>query len=169
MAVLTSTGINFGTNTLDSKYGIYPQSTALVFWQTNAPTGWVKVTTHNDKALRVVSAAAANSGGTNTFSGTMASRPLTANVPVSIAGLSGGNTTLDANTIPAHAHPATAGADTAAAGGGNARVANVGNTGNFGNSGAHAHPITVNAANGPISTSVDFAVQYVDVVYCTFS
>jgi len=170
MAVLTASGITFSNSTqLNSKYGIYPQSTALVFWQTNAPTGWVKVTSQNDKALRVVSGAAANTGGTNTFSGTMASRPVAANVPVTITGISGGNTTLDANTIPAHAHPANAGGNVNAAGGGNARVANSGNTGNFGNSGAHAHPITVNAANGPISTNVDFAVQYIDVIYCTFS
>lgn len=169
MAVLTATGINFGTNTLDSKYGIYPQTTAKVFYQNAAPTGWVIVTTHTNKALRVINSAAANSGGTNSFSTTMTSRPLSANVPVTVNGVAGQATTLDANTIPAHAHPANTGADVAAAGGGNARVSNVGNTGNYGNSGSHTHPVTVNAANGPINTTIDFTVQYIDVIYCTFS
>ena len=170
MAVLTATGITFSNGTtLDSKYGIFPQTSAVVFWQSAAPTGWVTVTTHNNKALRVVSGAAAGSGGTNDFTTTMANRTLTANVPVTVSGAAGQNTTLDANSIPAHAHPANAGGNVQAAGGGNARVANVGNTGNFGNSGAHAHPIAINAANGPISTPIDFAVQYVSVIYCTFS
>lgn len=170
MAVLTTTGIQFSTgNTIDSKYQIFPKTSAVVFYQNAAPTGWATVTTHNNKALRVVSGTAAGSGGTNNFTTTMASRPLTANVPVTINGVTGGNTTLTTNNIPAHAHPANAGGNVQAAGGGPARVANSGNTGNYGNSGAHAHPITVNAANGPINTSVDFRVQYVNVIYCTFS
>ena len=60
-AILTSTGIQFSDNTvLNSKYGIVPQSTTSVFFQTSAPTGWTKVTTHNDKTLRVVTG---NNGG----------------------------------------------------------------------------------------------------------
>ncbi len=41
--------------------------TIMLFQQTNAPTGWTKLTTQNDKALRVVSGAA-SSGGTVLFS-----------------------------------------------------------------------------------------------------
>lgn len=170
MAVLTATGIQFSAgNTIDSKYQIFPQTSAVVFWQAAAPTGWTIVTTNNNRALRVVSGTAAGTGGTNDFTTTMAARTLTANVPVTITGASGGNTTLDANSIPAHAHPANAGGNVQAAGGGPARVANSGNTGNFGNSGAHAHPIAINAANGPISSPIDFRVQYIDVIYCTFN
>lgn len=170
MAVLTSTGIQFSAgNTIDSKYQIFPQTSAVVFWQASAPTGWVTVTTHNNKALRVVSGAAGNSGGTNDFTTTMASRPLSATVPVTVNGVAGQPTTLDANTIPAHAHPANAGANVSASGGGAARVANVGSTGAIGNGGGHTHPVTVNAASGPINTSIDFAVQYIDTIYCTFS
>lgn len=170
MAVLTLTGITFSNGTtLDSKYGIFPQTSAVVFWQSAAPTGWVTVTTHNNKALRVVSGVAAGSGGTNDFTTTMANRTLTANVPVTVSGAAGQPTTLDANSIPAHAHPAFTGGVQNTAGGGNAMVAPAGSTGNFGNSGAHAHPIAINAANGPISTPIDFAVQYVSVIYCTFS
>lgn len=170
MAVLTSTGIEFSAgNTINSKYQIFPKSSAVVFWQSAAPTGWTIVTSNNNKALRVVSGTAGGSGGTNNFTNTMTNRTLSANVPVSISGVTGQNTTLTTNQIPAHSHPANAGGNVQAAGGGPARVANSGNTGNTGNGGAHLHPITVNAANGPISTTIDFRVQYVDVIYCTFN
>jgi hypothetical protein len=171
-ATLTSTGVTFGDNTsIASKYGIFPQNTAAVFYQAAAPTGWTtEPTVHNNKALRVVSNAAANSGGTNSFTGTMAaSRPFSANVPVTINGLSGGNTTLTINQIPAHAHPAAVGGNSSSSSGGTARVANSGNTGGRGNNGAHAHPLSANAANGPISSSLNFAVQYINVIYCRFS
>lgn len=170
-AILTSSGLTFGDNTtVNSKYGIFPQSSAVVFYQAAAPTGWTtEPTVHNNKALRVVSGAAGGSGGTNDFTTTMASRPFSANVPVTINGLSGGTTTLSINQIPVHTHPANAGGDVAAAGGGNARVANVGNTGATGNNGGHAHPLTANSANGPVSSSLDFSVQYINVIYCVFS
>ena len=171
-AVLTSTGLQFSdSTTIDSKYGIFPQNSAAVFYQASAPTGWTtEPTVHNNKALRVVSGAAANSGGSNSFTACMASsRPFSANVPVSVSGTGGGNTTLSINQIPSHNHPAFTGGNVSAAGGGPARVQNSGNTGAQGNNGAHAHPLSVNAANGPISSSFDFAVQYINVIYCKFS
>jgi hypothetical protein len=45
--------------------------TAMFFQQSAAPTGWTKRTTHNYKALRIVSGTA-RSGGTNAFSTVMA-------------------------------------------------------------------------------------------------
>lgn len=170
MAVLTADGINFSDGTsIISKYGIFPQSSAVVFYQSAAPTGWTtESTVHNNKALRVVNTAAANSGGTNDFTTTFTNRSVTANVPVSITGLAGGNTTLDTNMIPPHTHPGNGGGSVNAAGGGNARVAPTGNTGLTGNNGAHAHPISFTSANGPINTTIDFAVQYINVIYCVF-
>ncbi len=44
----------------------FPSGTAMLFVQTAAPTGWTKQTTHNNKALRVVSGTA-GSGGTVAF------------------------------------------------------------------------------------------------------
>lgn len=41
-----------------------PSGTVMVFYQASAPTGWTKVTTHNDKVLRVVSGSGGGSGGT---------------------------------------------------------------------------------------------------------
>lgn len=175
MAVLTNTGIIFSDSTsLNSKYGIFPQTTPVVFYQASAPTGWAIVTTHNDKALRVVSGTGAGSAGTNVFTNTLISVPVTANVPVSISGLVANATTIDINTMVQHAHPANSGGNaqtgTPAPNRGTiTRVANGGGTGNNGNNGAHAHPVTFSSANGPLNTSVDFRVQYIDVIYCTFT
>lgn len=47
---------------------LIPSGTVMVFYQAAAPSGWTKVTTQNDKALRVVSAAGGGSGGTNAVS-----------------------------------------------------------------------------------------------------
>jgi hypothetical protein len=46
---------------------LFPSGTLMLFQQTSAPTGWTKQSTHNDKALRVVSGTA-SSGGTSAFS-----------------------------------------------------------------------------------------------------
>lgn len=47
----------------------FPAGTAMLFAQAAAPTGWTKSTTHNDKALRVVSGATGGSpGGSLAFS-----------------------------------------------------------------------------------------------------
>lgn len=45
----------------------FPSGTRMIFQQTNAPVGWTKSVTHNDKALRIVSGAA-SSGGNQAFS-----------------------------------------------------------------------------------------------------
>lgn len=73
----------------------FPSGTRMLFQQTSAPTGWTKDTSHNDKALRVVSGAV-SSGGSVNFSTLF------------------GRTATDAHTltisqIPAHGHgmPAT--------------------------------------------------------------
>ena len=70
----------------------FPSGTVLLFAQTSAPTGWTKLTTHNDKILRVVSGTA-SSGGTNAFSTVMAQTAVAA-------------TTLTTNQIPVHSHSA---------------------------------------------------------------
>ena len=67
--------------------------TLMLFQQTTAPSGWTKQTTHNDKALRIVSGTA-SSGGSIAFSTCF------------------GRTTTDGYTIthgtmPSHNHPGT--------------------------------------------------------------
>ena len=44
-----------------------PSGTYMLFDSTNAPTGWTKNTTHNDKALRLVSGSV-STGGSTSFS-----------------------------------------------------------------------------------------------------
>ena len=70
---------------------LIPAGTAMLFAQTNAPTGWTKVTTHDNKALRVVSGAA-SSGGTRGFTAAFN------------ASFTSDGTTLTENQIPAHRH-----------------------------------------------------------------
>lgn len=71
-----------------------PSGTAMLFAQTNAPTGWTKSTTHNNKALRVVSGAA-SSGGSVDFTTAFSSQSVTGTV---------GGTSLSISQIPAHRH-----------------------------------------------------------------
>jgi hypothetical protein len=91
-----------GTNTLTlpavtATVDAFPSGTVLVFAQTTAPTGWTKSTTHNDKALRVVSGAA-SSGGSVAFTTAFASQAVAGTV---------GDTTLTSSQIPSHTHTAT--------------------------------------------------------------
>ena len=78
----------------------FPTGTKMLFQQTSAPSGWTKVTTHNNKALRVVSGTA-GTGGSNAFTNTLASRGITANSGNTTAGgnvsVSVANTTAGGN------------------------------------------------------------------------
>lgn len=97
-----------------------PSGSVLLFQQTAAPTGFTKITTHDDKALRVVSGTA-GSGGTTAFSTAMATpsvsgsvgitgEPGVGNLAVSVT-VSGNiaNHTLSQGRIPAHSHSIFAG------------------------------------------------------------
>jgi hypothetical protein len=114
----------------------FPSGTLMLFQQTAAPTGWTKQTTHNDKALRVVSGTA-SSGGTTAFSTVMASRTPAGTV---------GNTALTAAQVPAF----TTIAD------GQTGAFSTFVTGSTGNGANHTHSFT--------GTAMDFAVQYVDLI-----
>jgi hypothetical protein len=72
---------------------LIPAGTVMVFGQTNAPTGWTKITTHDNKALRVVSGAA-SSGGTRGFTSAF-------NTTFSVDG-----TALTTAQMPSHYHGA---------------------------------------------------------------
>jgi len=124
----------------------FDQGTACLFQQSTAPTGWTKVTTFNDAALRVVSGTA-SSGGSNAFSTVMAQTTV-------------GATTLSSAQIPAHAHQLGSRANLSA-GGGVAIAGSVADAGNYGNTynnsgggGSHNHAITM-------------SMLYVDVIIAT--
>lgn len=137
----------------------FPTGTLMLFQQTAAPTGWTKQTTHNDKALRVVSGSA-SSGGSTAFTSVFASRTPSGTVSVSNAAV-----TLTTSQIPSHAHSETAAAYSNLLGVtgkfGNVLTSNVGSTtGSAGGGGSHTHANTA-AFTG---TAMDFAVQYVDLI-----
>jgi hypothetical protein len=62
----------------------FPAGTAMLFIQTAAPTGWTKSTTHDNKALRIVSGTA-GSGGSVAFTTAFASQSVTGSVAATAA------------------------------------------------------------------------------------
>jgi len=167
----------------------FPSGTTMLFQQTAAPTGWTKVTTYNDYALRVVSGSA-STGGTVAFSTVMSTART---VSVSIAGAIATGTldsvsadgTVDARTltlsqIPAHSHTITAATQTnTTATGAATRLTNLtgagasGTTSTDGGGGSHTHPFTPvahthtftgTAHTHSVSGTTNLNVQYVDVI-----
>ena len=121
---------------------VIPSGTLMLFQQTAAPTGWTKQTTHNDKALRVVSGTA-SSGGTVAFTTAFAS------------GLTAGATTLSTAQMPSHTHTVQGAANTApygGSGGSGATYPNTETTSATGGGDSHNH------------TLPSFDVEYVDLI-----
>jgi hypothetical protein len=50
---------------------LIPSGTVILFYQASAPTGWTKLTTQNDKALRIVSGTGGGAGGSISTSTTL--------------------------------------------------------------------------------------------------
>jgi hypothetical protein len=75
----------------------FPAGTRVLFQQTSAPTGWTKITTFNDAALRVVSGAA-SSGGSTGFS-----------TVFSAGGVASNSIALTTAQMPSHSHSASVG------------------------------------------------------------
>lgn len=106
MGLLRSAGITFSdTSQLNSKFGIIPQTTTMLFYQATAPVGWTKATTHDNKALRVVSGVGSAIGGTNSFTNSFPNNIITVNGTVSVAATVGDHT-LILSEIASHAHAA---------------------------------------------------------------
>lgn len=163
-----------GTNTLTfpaatAKVDAFPSGTVMLFAQTAAPTGWTKSTTHNDKALRVVSGSA-SSGGSVAFTTAFASQVVSGTV---------GATTLTTNQIPAHSHsvvdPGHFHTLIMTAGGGTGGTGYAGNAnGGTYDTGSKTTGITIANTGGGSShdhtftgTAINLAVSYVDVILAT--
>jgi hypothetical protein len=136
-----------------------PSGTISVFQQTAAPTGYTKNTTHNNKAMRVVSGTA-SSGGSTAFTSVFTTRTIAANnLP---------NITLTV-TDPGHDHGYTAPANQAGGDGGGSVV----DTTTAGTTDESTTGISVaidNTARGGVAQqTMDFAVQYVDFIVATAS
>ncbi|MGV8870623.1 MAG: hypothetical protein ACOH2S_27255 [Janthinobacterium svalbardensis] len=123
---------------------VIPSGTRMLFQQTNAPVGWTKDVTHNDKALRVVNGAA-GAGGALDFSAAFVNGSV-------------GATTLTIAQIPIHDH----GTPVFARDGSSARLGDGGGTptysglrsGSTGGGESHTH-------------TLDLAIKYVDIIIAT--
>jgi hypothetical protein len=164
--VLTSDGTTW---TSAAAGGGFAAGTAMMFVQTAAPTGWTKSTTHDNKALRVVSGTA-SSGGSVAFTTAFASQAVSGtNASVTAtnqattqggsvsttlsAGGSVSDTTLTTAQIPAHSHvqqrlstgSGAASPPTGTGGGPNGGLTTYGpsvSTQNAGSGGGHSHGFT---------------------------
>ena len=160
---LTSTGITFpdATTQTTAAASAFPSGTLMLFQQTSAPTGWTKQTTHDNKALRVVSGTA-GSGGTTAFSSVFANQTPT----ITTSGLSVGATTLTTTQIPSHTHALTTQPyyyyyGTFAPGDGNGAYAFQDRaSGAAGGGGSHTHGLSGSAT----SSAVTLNVAYVDLI-----
>lgn len=147
--------------------GSIPSGTSIISTLSSCPTGWTKGSTHNDKALRLVTGTP-STGGTNAFS-------------TSLAG-STSSYTLQIADIPSHNHGGATGnqnqshthdapllnAGGAFAGGGIAGV--IGYSGGASGvptgttSADHTHTISSQGGGGGHAHAI--GVQYVDVILC---
>jgi hypothetical protein len=124
--------------------GGVPSGTKQLFVQTAAPTGWTKDTTHDNKALRIVSGTA-GSGGSDAFTTTFGSGKTTA------------AHTLTTSEMPAHTHSYNTGVLVGRSSGGVGTSSNpvANNTSSVGGGGSHSHNLS------------GFDLQYVDVIIAT--
>jgi len=153
--VLTSNGTAW-TSTAAAPF--FSSGTVIPFYNTNAPTGWTKLTTQNDKALRVVSGSGGVSGGSVAFSTAFSSQAVTGTNGAS------GATTLTTAQIPSHSH-------TIGTGGGsfNSVITRAGTSVNGSNStdatgSGDSHTHSAAAFTG---TAINLAVQYIDLILCS--
>ncbi|MEO9231627.1 MAG: hypothetical protein ABI216_22115 [Devosia sp.] len=130
---------------------VIPAGSITDWFQAAAPTGWTKLTSHNDKTMRIVSGAGGGSGGSVTFSSAFTSKSVTG---------SNSATTLDSNTNGPHTHEARYGSG---AGSGLVAAASSGFSANStngitytGGGWSHNHSFS--------GTAINMAVQYIDMI-----
>ena len=176
--------------------GSVPSGSTMLFYQSSAPTGWTKVTSHNNKALRVVSGSGGGSGGSQTFTNAFQNHSVSVSGSdtVSISGNCGGSQIMYQNTTQAflsvaqlasHQHAYHAPLGTSGGSYGIQDTLNAGSSGTpsvaaAGGNDYHTHAIimyTISGSNFTFSGSdtvnisgsgsVDNEVQYIDVIICT--
>lgn len=153
LSKIPSGGYDLPAGALDNAQA-FTSGTLMLFQQTAAPTGWTKQTTHDNKALRVVSGSA-SSGGSVAFTTAFASQAASGTV---------GSTTLTTAQMPSHNHSYTA---TSSDGSGSAAArahwhaltgpfSATGTMTSTGGGGSHDHTFT--------GTAINLAVSYVDLI-----
>jgi hypothetical protein len=133
--------------------GAIPSGTVMAFFQANAPTGWTKVTSQNDKMLRVVSGTGGGTGGS-------------AAVTSPAHNLSAGAHTLSTAELASHSHGGvitgggSVGNYPGNGGGWRNWIVSLssGSTSSAGSGSSHSHSMS-----GSITTP-----QYIDVIICSY-
>lgn len=82
--------------------GGIPAGSVMLFYQAAAPVGWTKLTSHDDKALRVVSGTGGTAGGTVPFTTVMA-QTTTGNHTLSLGETPTGISSVQNNSITVYA------------------------------------------------------------------
>jgi len=151
--VNSSGQLNASTGLYNTSALGFASGTVMLFVQTSAPTGWTKSTTHDNKALRIVSGSVSTGGsvGFTTAFGTP-------NVSGSVSA-----TTLSTSQMPSHSHTvpvATAGEYNE----GRAAAQYTNGGGSFGSGGAGGDGSHTHSLSGATTT---INVAYVDVIIAT--
>ena len=183
--VTVGTGLTLSAGTLsNSSTSPIPAGTKTNFFQAAAPTGWTQCTTHNNKAIRIVSGTGGGTGGSVAFTTAFASQAVSGtNSAGAVA-----STTLTTCQIPSHGHDFRFTTQPQGAAGayfrgvyGGGSVLGTGNAGcygtttytagttqdpvvNAGGGGSHTHTFTQPTFSG---TAINLAVQYVDNIVAT--
>jgi hypothetical protein len=150
-----------------------PSSSITKFFMSGAPTGWTKLTTNNDCAVRVTSGTV-SAGGSTSFSSTFVGKTATGTRNVTLT--ASNNTAVN---VISHSHPSASQAIytsyTGSPASGPAPSISVltwpgvdgqSVTGSTGGSAGHGHSMTTPAPmNGPVTgATINFAVNYIDVI-----
>lgn len=131
---------------------IIPTGSVTDWFQAAAPTGWTKITTQDNKAMRVVSGTGGTTGGSVAFTTAFTSQAVTG---------SNSATTLTSAQIPAHTHnfsiyPTTGGGSVPGAGTAAGAAVTNATASNTGGGSSHTHTFT--------GTAINLAVQYIDMI-----
>lgn len=144
------TQLNALTSALAGKASM-PAGTVCLFYQAAAPTGWTKITTQNNKALRVVSGSGGSAGGSQPFTTAFASQVVSGSI---------GYHNLTVAELPPHTHDILlsdnemgTGRTTEGSGTAGGRKWQTESTGS---GDGHSHTFT--------GTAINLAVQYIDVI-----
>jgi hypothetical protein len=151
---------------------LIPSGTKMLFQQTAAPSGWTKVTSSNDVALRVVSGTV-GSGGSVAFETAFASHTPTISTPtITISGHAIAESELAVHKHALRPYNGTGnsfggGTELLAGNGTGSRVSDVGsNTGVQDSSGGSTHTHSASSST-PTSSAINLDVSYVDVIIAT--
>lgn len=166
---------------------VIPSGTLMLFQQSAAPTGWTKQSTHNNKALRVVTGTA-SSGGNDSFStvfGTSKSTDSYTLLEADIPGHTHGVGSYAAASGGAHTHTVQVQTQSDTGSGftviedkggshlqsNNVAVSDFATVSAIPSGGAHSHSVTGTSAStggdGGHSHDLTIDLEYVDVIICS--